>query len=59
MQANKDVRFLARGKGVPFWRIAQEIGVSEPTLTRWLRVPLEPNKRTAIIGAIEKLSNEE
>ena len=54
---NDWLRLKARGSGVPLWRIAQEIGISEPTLTRWLRVPLQEERRKLIMEAIDKLSD--
>lgn len=54
---NSSIRLKARGAGVPLWRIAQEIGISEPTLTRWLRVPLQEERRKLIMEAIDKLSD--
>ena len=38
--------------------IALEIGVSEPTLVRWLRTPLPAEKEERILVAIEKLAKE-
>ena len=55
MQENMKIRRLARAAGIPMWRIAAELKVSEPTLTRWLRFPLTEEKERAIKEAIEKL----
>jgi hypothetical protein len=40
------------------WLVAQEIGVSEFTFSRWLRYEISPEKKTLIMKAIEKLSKE-
>lgn len=56
--ANEKIRRSARMAGIPLWRIAQFIGVSEPTLTRWLRTPLTEEKEKAILDAIAKLESE-
>lgn len=55
---NAEIRTLAREAGVQLWRIAAELGVSEPTITRWLRLPLSAERRKAIIDAIGRLSKE-
>lgn len=55
---NEAVRKAARFAGIPLWRIAADIGVSEPTLTRWLRFPLELEKESRIMAAIRRLSQE-
>lgn len=57
-QENQGVRRAARAAGVPLWRVAAAIGVSEPTLTRWLRVPLSEDKERRVIAAIAALEQE-
>lgn len=57
-KANEDVRRAARAAGVPLWRIAAELQISEPTLTRWMRVPLPDDKRNRIMQAIPVLERE-
>lgn len=52
---NAMVRKAARVAGIPLWKIAVAIGVSEPTLTRWLRTPLSPEREAVIMGAISEL----
>lgn len=53
---NKEIRLEARGKDIPLWRIALKLNISEPTLTRWLRVPLSDERRERIMAAIRDLS---
>lgn len=55
---NQEVRRAARIAGVPLWRVAAAIGVSEPTLTRWLRVPLSEDRESRIMAAIAALERE-
>lgn len=55
---NQTVRRAARASGVPLWKVAAAIGVSEPTLTRWLRVPLSEDKENRIMTAISTLARE-
>lgn len=58
VRENEQVRRTARAAGVPLWRIAAVIGVSEPTLTRWLRFPLPADKEQRVMTAISQLSQE-
>lgn len=58
MKENQVVRRAARAAGVPLWRVAKAIGVSEPTLTRWLRVPLSEDKEQRVMAAIAALEQE-
>lgn len=57
-KANEPVRTAARVAGVPLWAVANRIGVSEPTLLRWLRIPLPEDKEKDIMGAISELGEE-
>ncbi len=41
MIANAFVRRQAKAAGVALWQIARYLGVSEPTMTRRLRVELD------------------
>ena len=52
------MRDAARIAGIPLWRIAMQAGISEPTLTRWLRVPLSEDRERRIVRAIEELKEE-
>ena len=56
---NNDIRLYAKGAGVPLWRIAKKLGVSEATVTRMLRKPLSENEKGDLIGMIDQLSKEE
>jgi len=58
MQCNEKLRRKARGEGVSLWAIAHHLGVSEPTMTRWMRQPLPPEKEQRILDAIKELSEE-
>lgn len=57
-KANAEVRRAARAAGVPLWAAAKAIGISEPTLTRWMRVPLPADKEQRIMTAIQELAQE-
>ncbi len=58
MKENQTVRKAAKSAGVPLWKIAAAIGVSEPTIIRWLRVPLPEEKEVRILSAIASLARE-
>lgn len=55
--ANKNIRLAARGAGVPLWRIAQELGISEPTITRKLRRELPEEEQQRILAIIERIKD--
>jgi len=54
--ANMDIRLYARGNGVQHWRIAQALGISEPTLTRRLRKELAADEKQRFRELIEQLA---
>lgn len=58
MKENQAVRKAAKSAGVPLWKVAAYIGVSEPTIIRWLRVPLQEEKEARILSAIASLAQE-
>jgi transposase len=55
---NKEVRDAAKEKGVSLWQIAQHLGISEPTMTRWLRTDLSAGKKEVILEAIDQIAKE-
>ena len=57
--ANEKIRRAARVADVALYKIATEIGISEPTFMRWLRYQLPPEKENAVLDAIKRLSTEE
>ena len=57
-RTNEEVRRAARVADVPLWQIAAKIGVSQPTMTRWLRFPLSTDKEERIMQAIQELALE-
>lgn len=58
MYANDDIRREARANGVPFWRIANALSISEPTMTRRLRHELPQQEKEKIKEAILQLAHE-
>ena len=55
-KANQNIRDYAAKKGVYFWEIAMKLGVSEPTMTRWMRVELSADKRREIEQVISDIA---
>lgn len=53
---NADIRSTAKAAGIKQWEIAAHLGISEPTLIRWLRFPLTAEREKAIMQAIAELS---
>lgn len=58
VKENQEVRKAARVAGIPLWKVAAAIGVSEPTFMRWMRFPLPKEKEARIMEAISTLGKE-
>ena len=56
---NLDLRKSAKAAGIPLWRIADAIGVSEPTMTRKLRRELPEKEKRKILDIISALAKED
>lgn len=56
---NMNLRRTAKAAKVPLWRIAEVLGISEPTMTRKLRRELPEKEKQQILGIIEHLAMEE
>lgn len=53
----EELKNLIKKRRLYHWEIAREIGVSEFTLSRWLRGELSEERQEQILEAIDKLSN--
>lgn len=54
MRANQDIRAKIKEAGLTMWGVSLELGVSESTLVRWLRVEVEGEKKERILEAIKQ-----
>lgn len=53
---NQEIRKTAREKNVSLWEIADELKISEPTMTRKLRHELPEAEKTKILALIDKIA---
>lgn len=54
--ANKSIRAYAKKHGVCLWEIAAALNISEPTMTRKLRVELSPAEKAQMKNIIDSIS---
>ena len=52
---NKEIRETIEKKRLRYWEVAREVGIDPATLSRWLRVELDDEKRQRVQDAIDKL----
>lgn len=55
---NTEIRLACKQFGVYLYSVAATLGVSEATLTRWLRYELPAEKKKQVMDAIEKVAAE-
>lgn len=58
LRANQKVRDAAKAAGVKQWEVAVHLGISEPTIVRWMRMPMSVDREKAILQAIAELAQE-
>lgn len=55
---NLDLRKSAKAAGIPLWRIAEALEISEPTMTRKLRHELPEAEKQRLFNIIDQLAEE-
>lgn len=58
-EANTDIKTRMKAAGVRQWQIANVLGISENTLVRKLRYPLDSNEKQRIAAAIRELEKKD
>ncbi len=58
MKRNNDIRAAAKANGVYLYEIAEKIGVSEPTLIRYLRKEVSGSMKAKALEAIEEIKRQ-
>lgn len=55
MEDNARFKEYVRKQGVRLWEIAVRLGISEATITRWLRVPLSGERENMLYKTVQEL----
>ena len=55
---NIEIRILLDDSDIKHWQLAEELGVHEITVCRWLRYELTNDKKEKILKAIERIIEE-
>ena len=56
-QANSDIRAAVKNAGIKLWMVAAEIGVTDSTMSRWLRFELSASEKRRVLKAVEAAKN--
>ncbi|MPM48817.1 hypothetical protein SDC9_95544 [bioreactor metagenome] len=57
-KANPEIRKLMKEKSIYQWQVAVELGITDATFVRWLRLPLEDEKKNRVLKAIEEAATQ-
>lgn len=52
----QQIKDQAKAAKIYLWQIAKAAGISEPTLTRWLRDEITPEREQRLMEAINHIS---
>jgi hypothetical protein len=54
-EANQELRQKLRVNGIPLWKVAREVGVTECTIVRWFREELSGERLKRVENAVNVL----
>jgi len=57
-KANLEVRSIMKEKKIFQWQVAVELGVTDATFVKWLRLPLSDEKKEMVMKAIDKAAKQ-
>lgn len=52
---NREIRDKVSANGMRLWELADELGIADTTLSRWLRHELPEDRKRLIVETIDKL----
>jgi predicted transcriptional regulator len=58
IRRNDDIRRSIRESGLHQWMVAERLGISEATFTRWLRTEMSGERKKMVMDAIQELKRE-
>lgn len=58
VKRNVELKLYAASKGVRMWQVAEKFGVSEVTMSRWMRKEFDEEKAKDFRKHVDELANE-
>ncbi|WP_225422957.1 hypothetical protein [Companilactobacillus jidongensis] len=55
---NEKLREKIKNEDLKYWEIANTIGITDSTFSRWLRTPLNDERKQRVLDAISELTKE-
>lgn len=56
---NKDIKDYIKSKNVPFWRVAERLGIADSSFSRMLRYKITNEKKEEIKRIADELATEQ
>ena len=56
---NTEIKKQLRDQRIPQWRLAEAVGISENTMIRWMRHPLQGDQERRVREALDRLRNDQ
>lgn len=53
---NQEIRSQAKENNIPLWKIADGLGITDSTFSKWLRKELPQEKKIKVLEIISNLS---
>lgn len=57
-KCNLDIRDAVKSSGFTLWMVADRLGITDATFSRWLRKELPDSKKQEVFKAVEELKQE-
>jgi hypothetical protein len=54
-KCNLDIRQHIKNEGLPFWAVADRLGIADTTFSKWLRKELPEEKKQEILKVIDEI----
>lgn len=55
---NTNIRNEISSRHLTYWRVAFQIGIADTTFSRWLRTPLNDERKARVEKAIDELTQQ-
>ncbi|WP_076635629.1 hypothetical protein [Lactiplantibacillus plantarum] len=58
MKANNEIRQRIYNKRLRYWEVAEQAGIADTTFSKWLRTPLNEERKARVLKAIDELTKQ-
>lgn len=55
---NKEIKDYIKSKGIPMWKVAEQLGIADSSFSRMLRYEISDDKKKEIMHIADELATE-